>query len=100
MTDDPRHRQIRKLVSSGLPPRVEDDLRVRCRMLLDAVQPSVPFAFGKSRRSQVTGPLGDPSSDIYQYGSELIALKRSRPAADMLSAVADPNPPTRRVVAG
>lgn len=103
MMDDPRHRQIRKLVSSGLTPRmvqrVEDDLRVRCRRLLDAVEPSVPFDFlvdiaaelpmqmicillgvpesdrhwlfeavepsfdfGRSRRSQVTGSLGDPSS--------------------------------------
>lgn len=130
MMDDPRHRQIRKLVSSGLTPRmiqrVEDDLRVRCRMLLDAVQPSVPFDFlvdiaaelpmqmicillgvpesdrhwlfeavepsfdfGKARRSQVTSSLGDPSSGMYQYGSELIALKRSRPGDDMLSVVAN-----------
>ncbi|TDZ46269.1 cytochrome P450 [Mycobacteroides franklinii] len=128
MMDDPRHRQIRKLVSSGLTPRmiqrVEDDLRGRCRMLLDAVQPSVPFDFlvdiaaelpmqmicillgvpesdrhwlfeavepsfdfGKARRSQVTSSLGDPSSGMYQYGSELIALKRSRPGDDMLSVV-------------
>lgn len=130
MMDDPRHRQIRKLVSSGLTPRmiqrVEDDLRVRCRMLLDAVQPSVPFDFlvdiaaelpmqmicillgvpesdrhwlfeavepsfdfGSARRSQVTSSLGDPSSGMYQYGSELIALKRSRPGDDMLSVVAN-----------
>ncbi|WP_078282494.1 cytochrome P450 [Mycobacteroides franklinii] len=130
MMDDPRHRQIRKLVSSGLTPRmiqrVEDDLRVQCRMLLDAVQPSVPFDFlvdiaaelpmqmicillgvpesdrhwlfeavepsfdfGRARRSQVTSSLGDPSSVMYQYGSELIALKRSRPGDDMLSVVAN-----------
>ncbi len=130
MMDDPRHRQIRKLVSSGLTPRmiqrVEDDLRVRCRMLLDAVQPSVPFDFlvdiaaelpmqmicillgvpesdrhwlfeavepsfdfGKARRSQVSSSLGDPSSGMYQYGSELIALKRSQPGDDMLSVVAN-----------
>lgn len=130
MMDDPRHRQIRKLVSSGLTPRmiqrVEDDLRVRCRTLLDAVEPSVPFDFlvdiaaelpmqmicillgvpesdrhwlfeavepsfdfGKSRRSQVTSSLGDPSSGMYQYGSELVALKRAEPADDMLSVVAN-----------
>lgn len=130
MKDDPRHRQIRKLVSSGLTPRmiqrVEDDLRVRCRTLLEAVQPSVPFDFlvdiaaelpmqmicillgvpesdrhwlfeavepsfdfGKARRSQVTSSLGDSSSGMYQYGSELIALKRSRPGDDMLSVVAN-----------
>lgn len=49
MMDDPRHAQIRRLVSSGLTPRmikrVEDDLRVRARRLLDAVEPGVPFDF-------------------------------------------------------
>ncbi|WP_431238688.1 cytochrome P450 [Mycolicibacterium aichiense] len=49
MMDDPRHTRIRRLVSSGLTPRmigrVEDDLRQRTRALLDAVQPGVPFDF-------------------------------------------------------
>jgi cytochrome P450 len=49
MMDDPRHSQIRRLVSSGLTPRmiglVEDDLRARTGMLLDAVEPGVPFDF-------------------------------------------------------
>ncbi len=49
MMDDPRHTHIRRLVSSGLTPRmirrVEDDLRRRARMLLDAVQPGVAFDF-------------------------------------------------------
>ncbi|KDE99229.1 cytochrome P450 [Mycolicibacterium aromaticivorans JS19b1 = JCM 16368] len=49
MMDDPRHTRIRRLVSSGLTPRmigrVEDDLRQRTRVLLDAVQPGVPFDF-------------------------------------------------------
>ena len=49
MMDDPRHAQIRRLVSSGLTPRmirlVEDDLRSRTRALLDAVEPGVPFDF-------------------------------------------------------
>jgi cytochrome P450 len=49
MMDDPRHSQIRRLVSSGLTPRmigrVEDDLRARTRRLLDAVEPGVPFDF-------------------------------------------------------
>ncbi|MGY4709543.1 cytochrome P450 [Mycolicibacterium sp. CBM1] len=49
MMDDPRHTHIRRLVSSGLTPRmirrVEDDLRHRARVLLDAVRPSVPFDF-------------------------------------------------------
>ena len=49
MMDDPRHSQIRRLVSSGLTPRmirrVEDDLRSRARRLLDAVSPGSPFDF-------------------------------------------------------
>jgi cytochrome P450 len=49
MMDDPRHSQIRRLVSSGLTPRmirrVEDDLRARARHLLDAVSPGEPFDF-------------------------------------------------------
>ena len=49
MMDDPRHSQIRRLVSSGLTPRmirrVEDDLRSRTRRLLDAVSPGSPFDF-------------------------------------------------------
>lgn len=49
MMDDPRHSQIRRLVSSGLTPRmirrVEDDLRARARVLLDAVVAGEPFDF-------------------------------------------------------
>jgi cytochrome P450 len=49
MMDDPRHTHIRRLVSSGLTPRmirrVEDDLRRRTRVLLDAVQPGETFDF-------------------------------------------------------
>ena len=49
MMDDPRHSQIRRLVSSGLTPRMigldEDDLRARARRLLDAVVPGEPFDF-------------------------------------------------------
>ena len=49
MMDDPRHALIRRLVSSGLTPRmirrVEDDLRSRSRALLDAIRPGTPFDF-------------------------------------------------------
>ncbi|WP_273735046.1 cytochrome P450 [Mycolicibacterium septicum] len=49
MMDDPRHSEIRRLVSSGLTPRmirrVEDDLRARTRRLLDGVVPGEPFDF-------------------------------------------------------
>ncbi|BBY51476.1 cytochrome P450 [Mycolicibacterium arabiense] len=49
MMDDPKHSQLRRLVSSGLTPRmirrVEDDLRARTRRLLDGVVPDEPFDF-------------------------------------------------------
>ncbi|MGH3676296.1 MAG: cytochrome P450 [Mycobacterium sp.] len=49
MMDDPRHSHIRRLVSSGLTPRmitrVEDDLRSRARRLLDGIEPAAPFDF-------------------------------------------------------
>ncbi|MGV0797224.1 cytochrome P450 [Mycolicibacterium elephantis] len=49
MMDDPRHAEVRRLVSSGLTPRmirrVEDDLRARARRLLDAVAPGEPLDF-------------------------------------------------------
>lgn len=49
MMDDPRHGAVRRLVSSGLTPRmisrVEDDLRHRARRLLDAVVPGQPVDF-------------------------------------------------------
>jgi cytochrome P450 len=49
MMDDPRHAQIRRLVSSGLTPRmigrVEDDLRSRTRRLLDGIEPGQPVDF-------------------------------------------------------
>jgi cytochrome P450 len=49
MMDDPRHTHIRRLVSSGLTPRmigrVEDDLRQRARRLLDQINPGETFDF-------------------------------------------------------
>lgn len=49
MMDDPRHSAVRRLVSSGLTPRmirrVEDDLRDRARRLLDEVEPGTPVDF-------------------------------------------------------
>ena len=49
MMDEPRHTQVRRLVSSGLTPRmirrVEADLRRRASALLDEVEPGVPFDF-------------------------------------------------------
>jgi len=49
MMDDPRHSDIRRLVSSGLTPRmitrVEEDLRARARRLLDDITPGEPFDF-------------------------------------------------------
>ena len=49
MMDDPRHATVRRLVSSGLTPRmirrVEAELRARARTLLDGIEPGVPFDF-------------------------------------------------------
>jgi cytochrome P450 len=49
MMDDPRHARIRRLVSTGLTPRmvrrVEDELRRRTRAALDAVPDGEPFDF-------------------------------------------------------
>ena len=49
MMDDPRHSAIRRLVSSGLTPRmiarVEDDLRARATRLLDDVERGTEFDF-------------------------------------------------------
>lgn len=49
MMDDPQHAQIRRLVSSGLTPRmisrVEDDLRARAGMLLDGISVDSPVDF-------------------------------------------------------
>ncbi|MCV6986884.1 cytochrome P450 [Mycobacterium shinjukuense] len=49
MMDDPRHAEIRRLVSSGLGPRmirrVEDDLRRRARRLVDRIEPGVACDF-------------------------------------------------------
>jgi cytochrome P450 len=49
MMDDPRHARIRRLVSKGLTPRMvrhlEDELRRRSRLLLDAVPTGEPVDF-------------------------------------------------------
>lgn len=49
MMDDPRHAAVRRLVSSGLTPRmitrIEDDLRTRARRLLDDAPKAEPFDF-------------------------------------------------------
>lgn len=123
MMDDPRHAQIRRLVSSGLTPRmigrVEDDLRVRARRLLDDVEPGQPFDFlvdvaAELPMQMICILLGVPESErhwlfhaiepqfdlgrtasaddgarMYAYGAELVAAKRANPTDDMLSIVAN-----------
>jgi cytochrome P450 len=74
MMDDPRHSQIRRLVSSGLTPRmirlVEDDLRARARRLLDAVVAGEPFDFvvgiaAELPMQMICILLGVPESERY-----------------------------------
>ena len=49
MMDDPRHADIRRLVSSGLGPqmirRVEADLRARARRLVEQIESGAAFDF-------------------------------------------------------
>ena len=57
MMDDPRHARIRRLVTSGLTPRmvrrIEDDLRARTCTLLDAIDDATPFDFLQIGRAHV-----------------------------------------------
>ena len=131
MMDDPRHAQIRRLVSSGLTPRmmgrVEDDLRSRVGGVIERIEPAVPLDFVPDIAAELPMQmicilLGIPESDrhwlfemvepsfdfrgsrtaaihrlsaedagsqLYAYGSELVARKRTEPADDMLSIVAN-----------
>ena len=70
MMDDPRHAQIRRLVSSGLTPRmirrVEDDLRVRARVLLDRAGAQFDFLVDVAAElpmQMICILLGVPESD-------------------------------------
>lgn len=80
MMDDPRHADIRRLVSSGLGPRmigrVEDDLRRRARRLLDQIEPGVPFDFALEIAPELPMQmicilLGVPESDRHWLLAEL-----------------------------
>ncbi len=80
MMDDPRHSEIRRLVSSGLGPRmigrVEDDLRRRARRLIDQIEPGVPFDFAAAIAPELPLQmicilLGVPESDRHWLLAEL-----------------------------
>jgi cytochrome P450 len=130
MMDDPRHNRIRKLISSGLTPRmitrIEDDLRARCRQLIAEVADGAEFDFVRVVATELPMQmicvlLGVPAADrhwlfeavepifdvrgnrqiadgpddeeqkaharMYEYGTALIAQKRSSPTEDMFSTV-------------
>jgi cytochrome P450 len=70
--DDPRHARIRRLVSAGLTPRtirrVEDDLRVRARALLDQIDDHVVVDFVREVAAELPMQMicllmGIPSED-------------------------------------
>ncbi|HYF44840.1 MAG TPA: cytochrome P450 [Acidimicrobiales bacterium] len=72
MMDDPRHARIRRLVTSGMTPRtirrLEEDLRRRTRLLLDAVEPGEPIDFlvevaAELPMQAICGLLGVPEED-------------------------------------
>src|SRR5579884_3219447 len=112
MMDDPRHARIRRLVSSGLTPRMvtrlEDELRRRTRALLGRVREREPFDIlvdVPERDRHALWEAVDPGFDVrtgdrpfssgdtsaqagmLEYGTELIASKRAHPTDDMLSIV-------------
>ena len=68
MMDDPRHSEIRRLVSSGLTPRmirrVEDDLRARARRLLDGIEACSAFdcSMTSNRAFRLTSSSTSPPS--------------------------------------
>ncbi len=75
MMDDPRHARIRRLVSTGLTPRMvtrlEGDLRRRADVLLDAVEDDVTFDFlvdvaAELPMQAICTLLGVPESDRHQ----------------------------------
>jgi cytochrome P450 len=72
MMDDPRHARIRRLVSTGLTPRMvrrlEDELRRRTRLLLTAVEPGTEIDFlreiaGELPMQLICSLLGVPEED-------------------------------------
>jgi cytochrome P450 len=72
MMDDPRHARIRRLVSTGLTPRMvrrlEDELRRRTRLLLAAVEPGTEIDFlreiaGELPMQLICSLLGVPEED-------------------------------------
>jgi cytochrome P450 len=74
MMDDPRHGRIRRLVSKGLTPqtvrRLEDELRRRAGVLLDAVPDGEPFDFlvdvaAELPMQMICMLLGAPEEDRY-----------------------------------
>ncbi|MDP7736886.1 cytochrome P450 [Mycobacterium paragordonae] len=82
MMDDPRHAAIRRLVSSGLGPRmigrIEDDLRRRARRLFDQIKPGEPFDFAADVAAELPTQmicilLGVPEVDRHWLFEEIEA---------------------------
>ncbi|OBJ80023.1 cytochrome [Mycobacterium gordonae] len=82
MMDDPRHAAIRRLVSSGLGPRmigrIEDDLRRRARRLFDQIKPGEPFDFAADVAAElptqmICNLLGVPEVDRHWLFEEIEA---------------------------
>lgn len=106
MMDDPRHADIRRLVSSGLGPRmigrVEDDLRGRARRLLDRIEPGAPFDFAVDIAPELPLQaicilLGVPEVDRHWLLAELETVLEFRGSRkDYVSTVFGKNPESRR----
>lgn len=76
-TDDPKHRRLRSLVNKGFTPRMigrlEEDLRRRARVILDAVPAGETFDFAPSVARElplqaICSVLGVPQQDRPQLG--------------------------------
>ena len=100
MMDDPRHRRIRRLVTSGLTPRtisrLEDDLRARTRVLVDRIEPGTPFDFlvdvaAELPMQAICGLLGVPEADRHGL-AEAVATTFDIREGDAQSATGSPSP--------
>ncbi|KAA1250594.1 cytochrome P450 [Mycobacterium simiae] len=83
MMDDPRHADVRRLIGSGLGPRmirrVEDDLRGRARRLFDQIEPGIPLDFAVDIAAELPMQmicilLGIPENDRHWLAEEFEPL--------------------------
>jgi cytochrome P450 len=99
MMDDPRHARIRRLVSSGLTPRMvtklEDDLRIRTRALLATIEDGVELDFVEQVAAELPMQticilLGVPDADRHALKAALdpgFDIREGDARSDLISSV-------------